>query len=150
MTIETELARIARDGGYHFPDTTTRRNGIWRLDRDALWVWWRIRHEWTYPQIADEWQQLNPGDLRLRSRDDPSARQWEAEHERETWTLPNATDAVSLVRKAVMTFATRAHVDVTTGPGRRVSRTLATRPDPAGTAGRPAPSWVIGSGSSEG
>ncbi len=29
---------MAKDGGYQFPATTTQRNGIWRLDRDATWM----------------------------------------------------------------------------------------------------------------
>jgi len=29
---------MAKDGGYQFPATTTQRNWIWRLDRDATWM----------------------------------------------------------------------------------------------------------------
>jgi len=47
-TIEAELNRIGEEGGYQFPDTSTQRSGIWRLDRDSQWTWWRIRRGWTY------------------------------------------------------------------------------------------------------
>jgi hypothetical protein len=122
-TIEAELARIADEGGYQFPDTSTQRSGIWRLDRDAEWVWWRIRRRWTYEQIVREWQRLHPGDFRLQYRlDDDGAREWEAENPLEAGTLMAAAEAVGLVRKAVTTFAQRARVNVRTGPGPRASR----------------------------
>lgn len=122
-TIETELQRIAGEGGYEFPDTSTERSGIWRLDRDAEWVWWRIRRQWTYEQIAREWERLHPGDFRLQYRlDDEEAREWEAENPLEAGSLTAPAEAIGLVRKAVTTFAGRARVDVRTGPGRRASR----------------------------
>ncbi len=122
-TIEAELTRIGEDGGYRFPDTSTQRGGIWRLERDAEWVWWRIRRRWTYEQIAREWERLHPGDIRLQYRlDDDVAREWEAANPSEARTLAAPVEAVSLVRKAVTTFARRAGVDVRTGPGRRANR----------------------------
>ena len=122
-TIEAELARIADDGGYQFPDTSTQRSGIWRLDRDAEWVWWRIRRRWTYEQIARAWERLHPGDFRLQYRlDDDEARQWKADNPLEAGSLMFPAEAVSLVRKAVTTFALRAQVHVMTRPGGRAGR----------------------------
>src|SRR5665811_1686549 len=119
-TIETELARIASEGGYQFPDTSTQRGGIWRLDRDAEWVWWRIRRRWTYEQIVRGWQRLHPGDFRLQYRlHDGEARKLKAENPLEAGSLMAPMQAVSLVRKAVTTFAQRARVNVNTGSGRR-------------------------------
>jgi hypothetical protein len=119
-TIETELARIADEGRYEFPDTSTQRGGIWRLDRDAEWVWWRIRRRWTYEQIAREWERLHPGDIQLQAReDDMVARESEVEVPHEKWLMTTPAEAIGLVRKAVTTFAQRARVDVKTGPGRR-------------------------------
>jgi hypothetical protein len=119
-TIETELARIADEGGYKFPDTSTQRGGIWRLDRDAHWVWWRIRRRWTFAQIAQEWDRLYPGDIQLQARvDDQVAPESEVELAHEPWLMTTPADAIGLVRKAVTTFARRSRVDVTTGPGRR-------------------------------
>jgi hypothetical protein len=121
-TIETALARIASEGGYQFPDTSTQRGGIWRLDRDAEWVWWRIRRRWTYEQIVREWQRLHPGDFRLQYRlHDGEARKWKAENPLEAGSLMAPAEAVRLVRKAVATFAQRARVDVKTGRGPRAS-----------------------------
>jgi hypothetical protein len=121
--IETELARIAGEGGYEFPDTSTERSGIWRLDRDAEWAWWRIRRRWTYEQIAREWDRLHPGDLRLQYRlDDDEARKWKAENPHEAGSPIAPEEAIGLVRKAVNTFARRAQIDARTGPGRRASR----------------------------
>ncbi len=122
-TIETELARIASEGGYQFPDTSTQRGGIWRLDRDAEWVWWRIRRRWTYEQIVREWERLHPGDFRLQYRlDDDEAREWEAANPLEAGILMAPAQAVGLVRKAITTFAQRARVNVKIGPDRRASR----------------------------
>ena len=122
-TIEAELARIADEGGYQFPDTSTQRSGIWRLDRDAEWVWWRIRRRWTYEQIARAWERLHPGDFRLQYRlDDDEARQWKADNPLEAGSLMVPAEAVSLVRKAVTTFALRARVHVMTRPGGRAGR----------------------------
>ena len=121
-TIETELARIADEGEYQFPDTSTQRSGIWRLDRDAHWTWWRLRWGWTYAQIAEEWERLHPGDHRLQSQADDFARDWEAKNPGEMGSLENPADAGRMVRKAVTTFAQRARVDVRTGPGRRGGR----------------------------
>ena len=125
--IEADLSRIADEGAYQFPDTSTLRSGIWRLDRDAHWVWWRIRRRWTYAQIAREWDRLYPADIQLQAReddlqareDDEVARGREVELAHELWLMTTPADAVGLVRKAVTTFARRARVDVTTGPGRR-------------------------------
>jgi hypothetical protein len=118
--IELELARISRDGEYQFPDTSTQRSGIWRLDRDSEWVWWRIRRRWTYEQIAREWERLHPGDFRLQYRlDDDEARRWKVENPHEAGMLMVPAEAVGLVRKAVRTFARRARVDARFGPGRR-------------------------------
>src|SRR5450759_53613 len=128
-TIEIELARIASEGGYQFPDTSTQRSGIWRLDRDAEWVWWRIRRRWTYGKIVREWQRLHPGDFRLQYRlDDDGAREWEAENPLGVGSLMAPAQAVGLVRKAVTTFAKRARVDVKTGPDRRASRAQSSFP----------------------
>ena len=122
-TIEAELTRIADEGGYQFPDTSTQRSGIWRLDRDAEWVWWRIRRRWTYERIAREWQRLHPGDFRLQYRlDDDEARKWKADNPLEAGSLMVPAEAVSLVRKAVTTFAQRARVHVMTRPGGRAGR----------------------------
>jgi hypothetical protein len=122
-TIENELARIADEAAYQFPDTSTQRSGIWRLDRDAQWVWWRIRLRWTYEQIVRVWQRRHPGDFRLQYRlDDDEARKWKAENPAEAGILVAPTQAVGLVRKAVTTFAHRAQVNVKTGPGRRAGR----------------------------
>lgn len=52
--IDARLREIVDSGGYLLPDTSPR------MDRDALWAWWRIRHLWTYPRIAEEWQRLHP------------------------------------------------------------------------------------------
>ncbi len=121
--IESELARIARDGGYEFPDTSTERGGIWRLERNAEWVWWRIRRRPTYEQIARDWERLHPGDFRLQYRlDDDGARTWTAANPREAGSLMVPSEAVELVRKAVRLFAERARVDIRTGPGPRASR----------------------------
>jgi len=118
--IEAELARIADEGGYQFPDTSTVRGGISRLDRDAEWVWWRIRHRWTYERIVREWDRRHPGDVRLQYRlEDDEVRKWKADHPEEAGILWAPAEAVGLVRKAVTTFAGRARVDVRTGPGRR-------------------------------
>jgi hypothetical protein len=122
--IEAELTRIADQGGYEFPDTATQRSGIWRLDRDAQWVWWRIRRRWTYEQIAREWQRLHSDDFRMQYRlADKVSRRWKAEHPQEAGTLLATREAVGMVRKAVTTFARRAQVNVVTGPGRQASRT---------------------------
>jgi hypothetical protein len=122
-TIDTELERIADEGGYQFPDTSTQRSGIWRLDRDAEWVWWRIRRRWTYEQIARAWERLHPGDFRLQYRlDDDEARQWKADNPLEAGSLMAPAEAVSLVRKAVTTFAQRARVDVMTRSSRQAGR----------------------------
>jgi hypothetical protein len=118
-TIRAELARIGEDGGYEFPDTSTQRRGIWRLDRDALWTWWRIRWGWTYAQIAEEWERLHPGDHRLEPRADVFAQEWEAMNPGELGSLVAPADANRLVRKAVTTFAERARVDFRTAPSRR-------------------------------
>lgn len=86
--IETELARIADEGGYQFPDTSSQRSGIWRLDRDAEWVWWRMRRRWTYERIAREWERLHPSDFRLQYRlDDEEARKWKADNPLEAGSL---------------------------------------------------------------
>jgi len=124
--IEAELIRIGEKGGYQFPDTSTQRSGIWRLDRDSEWTWWRIRWGWTYTRIAEEWERLHPGDLRLQPRDDDFAREWDAKNAGELWRLEDPADAVRLVRKAVTTFAERARVDFRTGPGRRAGQGLPT------------------------
>jgi hypothetical protein len=122
-TIEAELTRIGAEGGYEFPDTSTQRSGIWRLDRDAEWVWWRIRRRWTYERIAREWQRLHPGDFRLQYRlDDDEARKWKADNPCEAGSLMVPAEAVGLVRKAVTTFAQRARVHVMTRPGGRAGR----------------------------
>jgi hypothetical protein len=119
-TIEAELIRIADEGRYQFPDTSTQRSGIWRLDRDAEWAWWRIRRRWTYEQIVREWERLHPGDFRLQYQlDDDVARRWKVENPLEAGSLMAPAEAVGLVRKAIATFAQRARVDVRTGPGRR-------------------------------
>jgi hypothetical protein len=97
-TIDARLQAIADSGGYLLPDTSPR------MDRDALWVWWRIRHRWTYPRIADEWLRLHPD---------------------EDWDLRPPPDAVpgehlrhvSLVERAIGRFARKALIDVVTGPG---------------------------------
>jgi hypothetical protein len=94
-------------------------DGAPRLDRDAQWTWWRIRWGWTYGQIAEEWERLNPGDLRLQPRSDAFAREWEASYPDELGRLERPADAARLVRKAVTTFAERARVDFRRGPGRR-------------------------------
>lgn len=125
-TIEAKLIRIGEEGGYQFPDTSTQRSGIWRLDRDANWTWWRIRWGWTYTRIAEEWERVHPGDLRPQPRDDDFAREWEANNPGEVWSLEDPADAVRLVRKAVTTFAERARVDFRTGPGRRAGQGLQT------------------------
>ena len=114
--IEGELDRIAADGDYSFPDTPTERNGISRLERDAEWTWWRIRHRWTYRRIAEEWDRLHPRDVQLQVQQD---RKLTREETREPWYMTNPTEAVGLVRKAVGTFARRARIRVDTGPGRR-------------------------------
>ncbi len=117
--IEAELHRIASEGGYSFPDTSTIRGGIYRLDRDAQWVWWRIRHGWTYTRVAAEWTRMHPGDIRLQGpRDDLDARAWEREHPSER-PSPDARDAAPHVRRAVTAFALKAVLDVQTGPGRK-------------------------------
>ncbi len=127
--IELELARISRAGGYSFPDTSTQRTGIWRLDRDAEWVWWRIRRRLTYEHIVREWQRLHPGDVRLQYRlDDDEARKWKAENPHEAGSLMAPAEAIGLVRKAVATFARRARVDVGTGPGRKRASGAQSRP----------------------
>jgi hypothetical protein len=126
-TIEAELTRIGAEGGYQFPDTSTQRSGVWRLDRDAHWVWWRIRRRWTYAQIAREWDRLYPGDIHLQARaddlqaqaDDEAARAEEVEVPYEPWLMTTPAEAIGLVRMAVTTFARRAQIDVKTGPGRR-------------------------------
>jgi hypothetical protein len=118
-TIEAELGRIAREGSYRFPDTSTRRDGVWRLDRDALWVFWRIRRRLTYVEIAREWDALHPGDFHLQPRSDDEARKWDEDNPQEAGSLVTPADAAELVRKAVKVFAVRAGVDVRTGPGRR-------------------------------
>ncbi|MFI5040397.1 MAG: hypothetical protein ACHQNA_00890 [Acidimicrobiales bacterium] len=115
--IETELQRIADEGGYQFPDTSSQRSGIWRLERDVEWVWWRIRWGWTYAQIAEEWERLHPGDHRLQPHADDFARDWEANNPDDVGSLENPADAARLVRKAVTTFAERARVNVGTRPG---------------------------------
>jgi hypothetical protein len=123
--IKTELARIAEEGGYQFPDTSTQRGGIFRLDRDAQWVWWRIRRRWTYQAIAREWNQQHPDDFRLQARSpagDLEARLWEARHPDDVGGLTSPAQAIALVRKAVTTFARRARVNIETGPGRRPRR----------------------------
>lgn len=119
--IESELDRIAGAGSYQFPDTSSKRGEVYRLDRDAWWVWWRIRHRWTYEQIARRWERLHPDDFRMQYRldDDDEAREWAAQHPEEARSPVVPQDAVGLVRKAVTTFAGRARVDVRTGPGRR-------------------------------
>ncbi|MFI5259310.1 MAG: hypothetical protein ACHQ01_06850 [Candidatus Limnocylindrales bacterium] len=122
-TIEAELARIADEGAYQFPDTSTQRGGISRLDRDVHWVWWRIRLRWTFAQIAQEWDRIYPRDIQLQAREDDNvARECEVELAHEPWLMTTPADAVGLIRKAVTTFARRARVDVTTGPGRRPRR----------------------------
>lgn len=121
-TIEAELKRIGEEGGYQFPDTSTQRSGIWRLDRDAEWTWWRIRWGWTYARIAEEWERLHPGDHRLQSRADDFARAWEAKNPGESGSLEDPADASRMVRKAITTFAGRAQVEIRTGPGRRARR----------------------------
>ena len=123
-TIEAELNRIGEEGGYQFPDTSTQRSGIWRLNRDSQWTWWRIRWGWTYTWIAEEWDGLHPGYHRLQSRADAFAREWEAKNPGEVGSLENPADAVRLVRKAVTTFAERARVDFRTGPGGRAGQAL--------------------------
>ena len=125
-TIEAELIRIGEEGRYQFPDTSTQRSGIWRLDRDSQWTWWRIRWGWTYTRIAEGWEGLHPGDHRLQSRADAFAREWEAKNPGEVGSLEDPADAVRLVRKAVTTFAERARVDFRTGPGRRAGQGLQT------------------------
>ena len=120
-TIEKELTRIGQDGGYQFPDTSTQRSGIWRLDRDALWTWWRIRWGWTYSQIAVEWERLHPGDHRLQTRADVFAQEWEARNPDELGNLVVPADANRLVRKAITTFAERARVDCTRASQRRTT-----------------------------
>jgi hypothetical protein len=118
--IEAELDRIAWEGGYRFPDTSTWRDGISRMDRDAQWVWWRIRRRWTYERIAREWWHRHPADFRLQRRGlDDVARKWEAENPAEAGSLVNPAEAVDMVRKAISVFADRARIDVRTGPGRR-------------------------------
>lgn len=117
--VEAELNRIASEGGYSFPDTSTMRGGIYRLERDAQWVWWRIRQGWTYTRIAAEWTRIHPGDIRLQGpRDDEHARAWERDHPSEH-PSPDARDAAPHVRRAVTAFALKAVLDVRTGPGRK-------------------------------
>jgi hypothetical protein len=118
-TVEAELGRIRLEGSYRFPDTSTRRDGVWRLDRDAQWVWWRIRRRLRYAEIAREWAALHPNDLHLQLRADDEARKWDQDNPQEAASSVEPADAVELVRKAVRVFAARAAVDVRTGPGRR-------------------------------
>jgi hypothetical protein len=117
-TIEAELMRIARDGRYEFPDTSTVRENVWRLDRDAQWVWWRIRRRLTYAEIAAEWAALHPRDFHFQPRSDHDARQWDRDHPEEAGALTDPADAVEMVRKAVRVYARRAGVRAQTGPGR--------------------------------
>ncbi len=117
--LEAELHRIASEGDYSFPDTSTNQGDIYRLERDAQWVWWRIRHGWTYRQVAAEWTRIHPGDIRLQGpRDDLDARAWERDHPSEH-PSPDARDAAPHVRRAVAVFARKAVLDVQTGPGRK-------------------------------
>ncbi len=139
-TIKRELDRISREGAYEFPDTITQRTGVSRADRDAQWVWWRLRFRWPYRRIAEEWENLHPGDIlfqerRDRKSDDERAdagapgrkavgvqaqqdKETADEVAREPWPMEKPEDAVGLVRKGIGTFAEWARVDVTTGPGR--------------------------------
>ena len=116
--VEAELGRIRLESSYRFPDTSTRRDGVWRLDRDAQWVWWRIRRRLRYVEIAREWAALHPNNLRLQRRLDDEARKWDQDNPQEAASSVEPADAVELVRKAVRVFAARAGVDVRTGPGR--------------------------------
>lgn len=121
--LEAELDRIAREGEYLFPDLPTQRGGIYRLERDAQWVWWRLRHRWTYERIYREWERLHPGDIRLQlqahGETDYVAQRYEAENPGVVGELTAPVQATSQIRKAVTTFAARACVDPTTGPGKR-------------------------------
>jgi len=117
--VEAELGRIRLESSYRFPDTSTRRDGVWRLDRDAQWVWWRIRRGLKYAEIAREWAALHPNDFHLQLRLDDEARKWDQDNPQEAASSVEPADAVELVRKAVRVFAARAGVDVHTGPGRR-------------------------------
>lgn len=114
--VDRELRRIAAVGGYQFPDTSTKRSGVFRMDRDTLWAFWRIRHRWTYEGIAREWDRRHPGDIRLQVRQDDAVSPEEAS---EPWLMTAPEAAVGLIRKAVTTFASRARIDVRTGPGPR-------------------------------
>jgi hypothetical protein len=114
--IEAEIARIIGEGSYRLPDTSRR------LERDVEWIWWRLRHRWTYERIVREWEAIHPGDWRPQYRlDDEEARQWAMDHPGERAGLEIMTDGVRMVRKAVTTFAHRAQLDVRTGPGRRTT-----------------------------
>ena len=101
--IEAGLRGIMRVGAYRLPDTSAR------LERDATWVWWRIRYRWTYRRIAEEWLRTNPEpDWDLVPADPlvPGAR-------------PNP---VALVQLAIERYAKKANVDVKTGQGRLSKR----------------------------
>jgi hypothetical protein len=101
--IDARLRRIIDSGGYLLPDTSSR------MDRDAQWVWWRIRHRWTYARIADEWLRLHPEEV------------WELEPPPDALPV-NHPKHLSLVERAVARFAKKAQVDVVTGPGRSQSK----------------------------
>jgi hypothetical protein len=94
-TVEAELGRIRLEGSYRFPDTSTRRDGVWRLDRDAQWVWWRIRRRLRYAEIAREWAALHPNDLHLQLRADDEARKWDQtthRRRRHRWSPPTPSN----------------------------------------------------------
>jgi len=122
-SIEAELERIAQEGAYLFPDQSSQRGGIYRLERDAQWVWWRLRRRWTYERIAREWDWLHAGDIRLQlqtraDEPDETARRFESENPGVAGEMTIPAQATSQIRKAVTTFAARAAVNAATGPGR--------------------------------
>jgi hypothetical protein len=115
--IETDLRRFEASGGYRTPDTRTEIDGMSLLDRSAQWTFQRIRHAWTYSEIAKRWHEAFPNQIRFRPPDAEAAR-WEADHPEQSQSFDSAA-AVWQVRKAVTEFGRLAAVRVERGPGRR-------------------------------
>jgi hypothetical protein len=126
--LDAELRRIVEEGEYLLPDTSTSRGGIPRLERDALWTYWRIRHRWTHTEIAAHWAALHPADTVSTARGDGLARAWEREHRGQEREVTDARDVAHQVRDAISRYGRLADIDVSTGPGRPRSR------DPDGQA----------------
>jgi hypothetical protein len=118
--LETELARIAKEGKYLFPDTSSN------LDRDARLVWWRIRRSWTYEEVAAQSIQKDPWGHTLPAFErHTQAPERNPESPEDAQRRMKPAYAIDQVRKAVRIFARRAQVDVSTESGRRPNRRAA-------------------------